>query len=184
LETVCLHGIVKLPAYFVKEVAHIVRPPLTDTVALRTWRDQTLYRLLLRASRAETTATLDGIRRRGFADISLSDANLLANLDTEGSAISALARRAGVTRQAASQQIAGLERAGYVERRSSTTDGRAVLIIQTPRGRDLLAAALDVVEELEASYAALLGHAGLKELKGALASLLDRIDPIGTLGRD
>lgn len=151
---------------------------------MRAWRDQTLYRLLLRASRAETTATLDGIRRRGFGDISLGDAGLLANLDTEGTSISALARRAGVTRQAASQQVAGLERAGYVERKSSSTDGRAVLIIQTQRGRDLLAAALDVVDELEASYAGHLGESGLKELKGTLASLLDRIDPVGTLGRD
>lgn len=179
-----LRGIVKRLAQFVKEVAHIVRPPLTDTAALRAWRDQTLYRLLLRASRAETTATLDGIRRRGFGDISLSDAGLLANLDTEGTSISALARRAGVTRQAASQQLAGLERAGYVERRSSSTDGRAVLIIQTPRGRDLLAAALDVVDELEASYAEHLGAVGIDELKASLASLLGRIDPVGSLGRD
>jgi len=35
----------------------------------------------------------------------------------------ALARRAGVTRQAASQQVAALERAGYVERRSSEAVG-------------------------------------------------------------
>jgi DNA-binding MarR family transcriptional regulator len=151
---------------------------------LRAWRDQTLYRLLLRASRAETTTTLERVRRLGYADISLGDANLLANLDTEGTSISALARRTGVTRQAASQQIAALERAGYVQRRASETDGRAVIIVQTPRGRALLADALDIVEDLEAFYAEHLGQARLASLKKSLSSLLDRIDPIGALGRD
>src|SRR5690242_2678775 len=108
----------------------MARPALDDP-AIRTWRDQTLYRLLLRASRAETTATLERIRERGYRDVSLTDTTLLANLDTEGTIISAMARRAGVTRQAASQQIAALERAGYVKRRSSKIDGRAALVSRT-----------------------------------------------------
>jgi DNA-binding MarR family transcriptional regulator len=162
----------------------MVRPQLDDITALRAWRDQTLYRLLVRASRAETTTTLERTHQRGYTDISLSDTNLLANLDTEGTSISALARRAGVTRQAASQQIAALERAGYIERSSSDTDGRAVIIVQTRRGRALLEDALDIVEDLEAAYAEHLGQARLEDLKETLSSLLKRIDPIGTLGRD
>ena len=162
----------------------IARPQFTDPAALRAWRDQTLYRLLLRASRAETTATLERIHRCGYTDISLADTNLLANLDTEGTSISALARRAGVTRQAASQQIAALERAGYVERRPSDTDGRAVVIVQTERGRALLERALEIVEDLEDVYADHLGDERLADLKEALSSLLARIDPVGTLGRD
>jgi DNA-binding MarR family transcriptional regulator len=176
--------VVKYLAQFVKEVAHMVRPPLENTTALRAWRDRTLYRLLLRASRAETTTTLERIQQRGYTDISLSDTNLLANLDTEGTSISTLARRAGVTRQAASQQMVALEGAGYIERRSSDTDGRAVIIVQARRGRALLEDALDVVEDLEASYAEHLGQARLADLKETLSSLLDHIDPIGTLGRD
>ena len=162
----------------------MVRPDLGDTADLRAWRDQTLYRLLLRATRAETTTTLERTQLRGYTDISLSDTNLLANLDTEGTSISALARRTGITRQAASQQVAALERTGYVERRSSDTDGRAVLVVQTARGRALLSDALEIVEDLEATYEEHLGSQRLIELKRSLASLLDRIDPIGTLGRD
>lgn len=162
----------------------ISRPDLDDTAALRSWRDQTLYRLLFRASRAEVTATLDGIHARGFADVSMADTNLLANLDTEGTTISALARRAGISRQAASQQIVTLERAGYVERRPSEADARAVIVIQTERGRALLRCALDVVEGLEADYAHRLGPERLRQLKAALASLVEHIDPAGTLGRD
>ena len=160
------------------------RPPLEDTVGLRAWRDQTLYRLLLRASRSETTTTLERIHELGYTDISIADTNLLANLDTEGASISALARRAGVTRQAASQQVAALERAGYVERTESATDARAVAVVQTRRGRALLEDALTIVEELEAAYASHLGKARLADLKQLLATLLDRIDPAGSLGRD
>jgi len=161
----------------------MARPALDDP-AIRTWRDQTLYRLLLRASRAETTATLERIRERGYRDVSLTDTTLLANLDTEGTIISAMARRAGVTRQAAGQQIAALERAGYVKRRSSKIDGRAALVSRTARGRALLDDALDIVEDLEGEYAGLLGSDRLVTLKALLSSLVDTIDPTGALGLD
>lgn len=162
----------------------MARPPLDDAATLRGWRDQTLYRLLLRATRAETTTTLERVHQLGYTDVSLSDTNLLANLDTQGTVISALARRAGVTRQAASQQVAALEQAGYVERRPSEHDGRVVVVHQTPRGRALLSDALDIVQDLEAGYAQQLGADGLAALKASLSRLLDRIDPIGALGPD
>ena len=162
----------------------MTRPTITESESLRIWRDQTLYRLLLRATRAETTTTIDRLQARGYLDVSLTDSNLLANLDTEGTTISALARRAGVSRQAASQQVAALERSGYVERLTSPTDARASVIIQSKRGTQLLNDALDIVEQLESSYADHLGDAGLRRLKRQLQQLLDHIDPAGTLGRD
>ena len=41
----------------------MARPGLDDP-AIRAWRDQTLYRLLMRASRAETTTTLRRVQGR------------------------------------------------------------------------------------------------------------------------
>jgi DNA-binding MarR family transcriptional regulator len=157
---------------------------LVDPAELRAWRDAFLYRLLLRASRAETTETLVRMKQRGHTDITLTDTNLLANLDTEGTTISALARRGGVTRQAAGQQLAALERTGYVERRPDPTDGRAVLIGQTEKGRVMLRDALEVVSGLEAEYAEYLGTERLAALKESLAMLVDHIDPQGALGKD
>ena len=162
----------------------MVVPSFENHAALRAWREGTLYRRLLRASRAEATATLGQIHARGYADVSLGDTNLLANLDTDGSTVTALARRAGVTRQAASQQVAALERSGYVQRHASGSDGRAVTVIQTERGRALLGDALDIVEDLERGYLELLGPHRYRNLSNALALLLDHIDPTGTLGTD
>ena len=160
----------------------MTRPSLDDADALRAWRDQTLYRLLLRASRVETTTTLDALQARGYDDVSIADTNLLANLDTGGATITALARRAGVTRQAASQQVAALERAGYVTRRSSPDDGRAVIVVQTARGRRLLSDALDIVDDLESRYASEMGPKAVATLKRSLCTFLDRVDPQGVLG--
>src|SRR5690242_11065005 len=95
-----------------------------DPAEVRAYRDAFLYRLLLRATRAESSETLARLERRGWNDISLTDTNLLANLDTEGATISALARRGGVTRQAASQQLAALEQRGYVVREPDPADAR------------------------------------------------------------
>ena len=159
-------------------------PSFENRVALRAWRDQTLYRRVLRASRAEASATLRLIHDRGYRDVSLSDTTLLANLDTGGSTITALARRAGMTRQAASQQVAALERAGYVERHASDRDARAVIVVQTERGRALLRDALEIVDAIEQGYAALLGPRRYANLTSALAALLDHIDPGGALGTD
>ncbi|HET7489798.1 MAG TPA: MarR family transcriptional regulator [Acidimicrobiales bacterium] len=158
--------------------------PALDDPDLRAWRDRTLYRLLLRASRAETTTTLERIHRLGFDDVSLVDTALLANLDTGGTIISALARRAGVSRQAAGQQVAALERAGYVHRKASESDGRAAVIVQTEKGLALLDAAIDVVAALEDEYTDHLGAERMALLKELLTDFLARVDPAGALGRN
>lgn len=161
------------------------KAPLDDPDALRAWRDSSLYRLVFRASRAETTETLTRLHRRGHPDtITLAATSLLANLDTEGTTISALARRAGMTRQGASQQLADLERDGYVVRRPDPDDARAVLVRQSAKGRALFEDAVEVVSELEDEYAAFIGAERLAVLKELLAELVDHVDPAGRLGRD
>ena len=160
------------------------RPHLDETQEVRAWRDATLYRLLLRASRAETTTTLRSLHEKGWTDVTLLDTNLLANLDTGGTTISALAVRAGFTRQAASQHVAGLERRGFVQRTSSAIDARAWLVIQTEKGRRLLSDALDVVDELERSYEVALGPSVMRSLRKNLAVFLDHVDQRGELGPD
>ena len=55
---------------------------------------------------------------------------------------------------------------GCASARSAESDARAVIVVQTRRGRALLENALDIVEDLEAAYAEHLGHARLTDLKG------------------
>lgn len=148
---------------------------------LRAFRERTLYRLLLRARRVENDDMVDRIRALGYADLQPSYPSLLANLDTEGASVTALAAKAGITRQAASQQVADIEAHGYVVRQPDPADGRAVLVQRTPRGQQLLHDALAVVSELESEYATHLGRERFESLKASLADLLDHIDLIGRL---
>src|SRR5579859_2580452 len=155
-----------------------------DTAALRAWRDSTLYRLLLRASQAERRDTLARLRQAGYTDVTHADTALLASLDTDDTTISALARRCGITRQAASQQLALLERKGYVSREPDPGDSRAVLVRRTARGQALLHDALEAVADIEAEYAEHLGAERLAALKELLADLVSHADPHGALGTD
>lgn len=167
-----------------KRTKSATTPTLDDITMLRAWRDSSLYRLVFRASRAERMTTLERLHALGWSDVSLADTGLLANLDTAGSTITALARRSGITRQAASQQIATLERQGLVQRMDSPADARAAIVIQTERGRQLLADAIRVVGELEEEYTALIGATTMAAVTKGLTKLLAHIDPAGALGTD
>src|SRR5262252_2362876 len=146
-----------------------MRPVLPDDPAgLRAWRDATLYRL----------------GQRGYQDVTNTDTALLANLDTADTTISALAQRCGVTRQAASQQLALLSQRGYVSRKPDPADSRAILVRRTAKGHALLHDALEIVAEIEAEYAGFLGAGRLAAAKEVLAELVGRADPGGTLGGD
>jgi DNA-binding MarR family transcriptional regulator len=162
-----------------------MRPVLPDDPAgLRAWRDATLYRLVTRASEAEMRETLSRLRQRGYQDVTNSDTALLANLDTADTTISALARRCGVTRQAASQQLALLSQRGYVSREPDPADSRAILVRRTAKGQALMRDALEIVAEIEAEYAGILGAGRLAALKELLTDLVGHADPGGTLGGD
>jgi DNA-binding MarR family transcriptional regulator len=155
-----------------------------DPAGLRAWLDATLYRLVTRASEAEMRETLSRLRQRGYQDVTGTDTALLANLDTADTSISALARRCGVTRQAASQQLALLSQKGYVSREPDPADSRAILIRRTAKGQTLMRDGLEVVAEIEAEYAGVLGAHRLAALKELLADLVGHVDPGGTLGGD
>ena len=162
-----------------------MRPVLPDDPArLRAWRDATLYRLVTRASEAEMRETLRRLRQRGYQDVTNADTALLANLDTADTTISALARRCGVTRQAASQQLALLSQKGYVSREPDPADSRAILVRRTAKGHALMRDALEIVAEIEAEYAGFLGAGRLAALRELLTGLVGHADPDGMLGGD
>jgi DNA-binding MarR family transcriptional regulator len=93
-----------------------------------------------------------------------------------------LAARAGVTRQAAGQLVAEIERCGYVQRHPARDDARAVIVQVTPRGRALLDAVFELVEAIEGEYAELPGEHEFERMRDALRTLADAVDPSGAFG--
>ena len=149
---------------------------------VRQFRDSKLYRPLARTLRVYNRRLIEALHARGFSDFSPAFPPLLSNLDTRGTRIGVLALRAGVTRQAAGQLLREIERAGYVQRRPAPEDARASIIQFTPRGRELLANVLELVGEIEAQFAEVLGARELERVRVSLSRLADAIDPSGAFG--
>lgn len=156
--------------------------PPRSLAAIRAYRNTRLYRPLTRTLRVYHRRVLEGIRQHGFEDFSDAFPPLLANLDVQGTRIGVLAQRAGVTRQAAGQLVREIERAGYVERKASAADARATVVRFTPKGRRLLAAIFELVNDIEADFARHLAPAEFERLRVSLIRLANGIDPIGSFG--
>ncbi len=166
-------------AHIVKGVAYLMTVP-TERQSLVAFREHTLYRLLLRARRVENDEMIRRLVELGH-DVLPSWPGLLANLVPDGTSISTLAVRAGVTRQAASQALKEIETRGYVHREDDPDDARSIIIKRTARGERLLRDALKIVTSLEASYARSVGKARFEAMRETLFDLLEEIDPVGRL---
>ena len=71
---------------------------------------------------------------QGFTDYRPTYQPVFQWCRSEGSRLTELAERAGVTRQSMGEMIDVLEQRGYVERVPDPSDGRAILIRRTQRG--------------------------------------------------
>ena len=141
---------------------------------MRDHRERHLGRLLLRAHRAFSARAVESLRQRGYERLTLAHIALLPHLDADGTRITALAERAGMTKQGMGQLVVDLERQGYLARTVDPDDRRAVLVRFTEDGERLLRDAVAVTGQLEAEYAAMLGQRQLCDLRRALTTIATR----------
>lgn len=108
----------------------------------------------------------------GFGDIRPAHSlGVFRVIDPDGTRPTELARRAGVTPQATAEFVRYLEQRGYVERTPDPADGRARLVVLTPRGQQAAAAAREAFAEIEARWRDHIGNHRLAELTGMLEEL-------------
>lgn len=112
---------------------------------------------LMAASRAHTAAVTARLALRGYDDFPFASASLLWLLDESGTRSTALAQRAGVSKQAMSQLVRLMERQGYLEQVPDPTDTRAKVVRMTERGEAVKTACVEVREELNRKVAGALG---------------------------
>lgn len=139
---------------------------------VRALRERHVGRLLLQAQRAFNARAVEGLRRRGYAGLTLAHLSLLPHLDEEGTRITVLAERAGMTKQGMGHLVQDLERQGFLARAPDPVDGRAILVRFTPTGRVLLDDAVAVTGEVETAFAAILGPDRLTDLRDILLRLV------------
>jgi DNA-binding MarR family transcriptional regulator len=136
-------------------------------------REHHIGRLLLQAQRTFNARAIDKLQARGYAGLRVSHTALLPHIDTEGTRITTLAERTGMTKQGMGQLVSDLERQGVLERVPDPADGRATLIRFTTAGWDYLRAASEVKAELEADYRRELGAERFAALRGALTAMIE-----------
>ena len=119
----------------------------------------------------------DRLADEGFAEIRPGHGCVFRFIEPDGSRLTDLADRAGLTKQAVGEVVSDLERLGHVERRSCPGDGRAKIIHLTDSGRDAVAAAERIFADIERRWAEDVGERRMQTLRSTLAALAEREQP-------
>ena len=136
-------------------------------------RQEHTGRLLLRAYRHFSDMAASKLHARGHGVLGAAAMALIPHIDLEGTRITVLAERAGITKQAAGQLVNELEAAGYVQRQPDEADGRAFMVVFTKKGWRLLRDSYEIKLEIEAGFEVTLGQRRMQMLKNALRDLLE-----------
>jgi len=120
-----------------------------------------------------------GLRDRGHAALQPAHSGVIVNLRTEGTRLTELAERAGISKQAMGKLVAEMEDIGYVRCAPDPVDARAKLVTFSRSGLGLLADAGTVVDDIWELYAGLIGERRLSTLRSSLLTLLAKLDEHG-----
>jgi DNA-binding MarR family transcriptional regulator len=130
--------------------------------------------LLLQACNAALgDRVLAASRKRAGAAVRYNDGYVFQHLVPGPLSVSDLARRLGVSQQAASQQVADLERRDLVRRRPDPGDKRARPVELTRRAWRAVEAARDERAAIEREVADRLGPTRTRQLLRALGDISD-----------
>ena len=113
------------------------------------------------------------LKERGFADISPSHGWIFHNTKEEGSRITELAALAKITKQSMSALAAQLEEAGYVKKKTDTTDKRAWLLVLTPKGKKVKEVGHEINYLFEKKWEQKLGKKDYNQLRQLLIKLCE-----------
>jgi len=108
----------------------------------------------------------------GYQVAKVPECLALANLDSEGTRPSVLAKRAGMTKAALGELVDELEHLGYVRRQSDQSDRRAKLVLPTPAARAVTGLVRQVNEDIERRYRAQLGDQTYLTMRQALTTIV------------
>jgi DNA-binding MarR family transcriptional regulator len=150
----------------------LVASPRPELSSLDRIRHEHLGWLLGRADLLFAEGVTRAMHARGFAGIRLVHIALIRNVDENGTRISDIAKRAGMTKQATGQLVAEFVELGYIKLIPDPDDGRAKIARYTAKGKRLLVAIVASIEETETIVASAIGGSELDALKQTLAKLL------------
>ena len=104
----------------------------------------------------------------GFEGLSLPHMKVLQFPGPDGVRPTALAERAGMSKQAMNKLLGSLEDLGYLVRKDAADEGRARVVHFTKRGHAAYAKISDILRDIERDWAAELGPKDFAQLKALL----------------
>jgi len=151
------------------------------------------YRQQLTQKKSESTAQLLFQAARRLNDYALakvaaqtdgpapraSHMSLFPHIDLDGTRLTVLAQRAGISKQAVGQLVDDLEEMGLVERVADPDDKRAKRVCFSEQGRQGILQGLLVLKEVEAELEDAIGSTKMQQLHRALTSTLGTLDSWG-----
>jgi DNA-binding MarR family transcriptional regulator len=144
-------------------------------------RHEHLGWLLGRADLLFAVGVTRAMNERGFAGIRLVHIALIRNVDENGTRITDIARRAGMTKQATGQLVAEFVELGYIRLVNDPADGRVKIARYTAKGKKLLLSIVESIKQTEDGVSAAIGSKQLETLKRILGRLLSAPGTNGSL---
>ncbi|MFC4585261.1 MarR family winged helix-turn-helix transcriptional regulator [Sphaerisporangium corydalis] len=108
----------------------------------------------------------------GFEGIRYVHGSVFRFIGPEGSRLTTLAERSGLTKQAIGEVVSELERHGYVERVADSDDRRAKIIRLTDQGTMAQVAAAQILTDIEWRWSLSLGQDRVTTLRRTLEELI------------
>lgn len=139
-------------------------------------RGSTLQLLFKVARLLDELALARVAEQPGRVRLRRSHTSLLPHIDLDGTRVTDLAERLGVTKQAASQLVDDLEQLGVLARVPDPDDARARRVVFTQLGRDGLLEGLSVLRALERELEQKIGARQMSGLREALLAILADLD--------
>lgn len=112
------------------------------------------------------------LREEGFEGLRFRHGSVFRFIEADGSRLTALAERSGLTKQAIGEVVDELELLGYIERTADPDDGRAKIIRLTERGVEGQVAAAWILGDIEQRWARHLGRDWIAMLRRTLEEIV------------
>ncbi|MEO1334258.1 MAG: MarR family transcriptional regulator [Myxococcota bacterium] len=137
-------------------------------------KDTSIAHLLVRAARLLNEESMRRVqanpRYRGARAGHLA---IFPHLDLDGTRLTELARRMGVTKQAVSQLVDELERIGVLAREPDPDDRRAKRVVFTDRGRTFMLEGLAILRSVEEDVLTSMPPENRARLRDDLARIIE-----------
>ena len=140
---------------------------------LESQKGESTIQLLFKAARLLNERAIELVRKTTNKPVRVAHTTLMPHIDLEGTRLTDLAAKLGVTKQAAGQLVDELVDMGMLERVPDPEDARAKLVRFSKRGRASLLEGLGVLREMESEIRELVGGATkMKIFHEALAAIV------------